>query len=89
MEKAQKDIFTSSISQLAQSISFEDMVRNLPKQQAMKKINDWNVFPCYNCAGDSLMMSNCDACEHKGYLKGNHPMVKMIEQIIDSKFKGK
>jgi hypothetical protein len=78
MEGTKKDIFASSISQLTQSISFEDMVRNQPKHQAMKKINDWNVFPCYNCAGDSLMIIDCEICDHKGYLKGNHPMVKMI-----------
>ena len=69
------------------SFSLFDAISKHQLPDSIKKIGDEDTFPCYTCANDRLQRQDCTTCNRKGILKGNHPMVRMIEQIIDSKLK--
>ena len=60
-----------------------------PSNKGIRKVNEWNKFPCFHCGGDQMLANDCTRCDKKGYLSGSHPMVKMIERIIDSKFRNR
>lgn len=80
--------FFDGLGDFVSNFRLEDMIIN-PSINGVRKVTESNKFPCFHCGGDQTLASECTRCDKKGYLPGNHPMVKMIERIIDSKFRNR
>jgi hypothetical protein len=48
----------------------------------LRKITAEDTFPCYSCFDDFDSRTNCSVCQKKGFIMGNHPMVRFIDDFL-------
>ena len=74
------DQFVTSKS--TQSINFSD--DETPKR--LRPITPADTFPCFSCYDKPIHRMKCDVCMKRGFLYGNHPMVRFFDDFIEKNF---
>lgn len=48
----------------------------------LRKIDGSDKFPCYSCYDQPVERINCTVCNKMGYIMGDHPMVKFVDDFL-------
>lgn len=55
---------------------------DLDEAKELKAITPEDKFPCYVCFDKTVERLNCEVCNKKGFISGDHPMVKFVEDFL-------
>lgn len=56
---------------------------DLDEPQSLISVTPNDNFPCYSCFDRPIERMRCDVCAKKGFLTGDHPMVKFVDQFLN------
>lgn len=61
--------------QTSKSLMFED--------KPLRNITADDRFPCYGCFDKLKEKISCKICDRRGFIYGNHPMVKFVDDFLN------
>ena len=65
------------ISKTAKSIALDEV-----EVKELRQIHSSHKFPCYSCFDQLAERYECKVCRSKGYIAGDHPMVKFADDFL-------
>ena len=67
----------SPISKTTRSIALDEL-----EARELRQIKSSHKFPCYGCFDQLQQRHECKVCNSKGYIAGDHPMVRFADDFL-------